>query len=134
MLHLGLGGEGDHRHIAVVRHNISDEVLDRLPDPLPDGGEGARGFNEQDVSWQGFTYKIKSKNQKIKINCVFFKNSYKSRNMFLKICQIHQNSMLNIQAYFFMIRNLFSKLVITQHFVNYLRENIFVTANQHLKE
>ena len=61
MLHLGLGGEGDHRHIAVVRHNISDEVLDSLPDPLPDGREGARGFNEQDVSWQGFTYKIKSK-------------------------------------------------------------------------
>ena len=61
MLHLGLGGEGDHRHITVVRHNISDEVLDRLPDPLPDGREGARGFNEQDVSWQWFTYKIKSK-------------------------------------------------------------------------
>ena len=61
MLHLGLGGEGDNRHIAVVRHNISDEVLDSLPNPLPNGGKGAGRFNEQDVSWQGFTYKIKSK-------------------------------------------------------------------------
>jgi len=59
MLYPGVRVEGDHGEVAVVRDLVSDQVLGRLPHPLPHIRQGGGGLHDQDVLRQRFTDNIK---------------------------------------------------------------------------
>ena len=59
MLYPGVGVEGDHSEVAVVRDLVSDQVLGGLPHPLPHIRQGGGGLHDQDVLRQWFTDNIK---------------------------------------------------------------------------